>query len=264
MPKTIAEFLRIAGALAILMLAVPAVAQDNPTIFAAASLKNALDDVNAAWKEEAGKEATISYAGSSALARQIEQGAPANVFISADLDWMHYLAERDLVDPQTQVNLLANRIVLIAPAGSDAAATIEPGFDLAGLLGEEERLAMANVEAVPAGRYGKAALEALGVWDSVADKIAQTENVRAALALVSLGEAPLGIVYQTDAAADADVRIVDRFPEDTHPPIVYPVALTAGTANPAAAEFLTFLQSEKAKELFERQGFSVLLPAPVN
>lgn len=254
----------VAGLAALLFTAMPpALAQESPIIFAAASLKNALDNINAAWNEEAGKEATISYASSSALAKQIEEGAPADVFISADLDWMQYLAERDLIDPDTEVRLLGNRIVLIAAADSDADIAIEPGFDLAGLLGDE-RLAMGSVDAVPAGRYGKAALESLGVWDSVADKVAQAENVRAAMALVSLGEAPLGIVYQTDAAADPEVRIVGLFPEDTHPPIIYPVALTADTANPAAAEFLAFLRSEKAAELFEEQGFSVLLPAMVN
>ena len=177
-------------------------------------------------RPKSGEKATISYAASSALAKQIEQGAPADVFFSADLDWMKYLSERKLIKPDTETELLGNRIVLVAPADSSAATEIAPNFDLAGLLGDG-RLAMANVDAVPAGKYGKAALETLGVWASVEGKVAQAENVRAALALVSTGEAPLGIVYQTDAKADPKVKVVGIFPQDTHPPIVYPVAETA-------------------------------------
>src|SRR5690606_27039005 len=218
-------------------------------VFAAASLKNALDDINAAWKDETGKEATISYAGSSALARQIEEGAPADVFISADLAWMAYLSDRNLTRQDTEVELLGNRIVLIAP-----------GCDLAGALGDE-RLAMANVDPGPAGKYGKAALTALGVWDAVSAKVAQAENVRAALALVAAGEAPLGIVYQTDAAADPSVKIVAAFPEDTHEPIVYPAALTAESKAAAAPAFLAYLKTDRARAVFEEQGFTVLAPA---
>ena len=242
------------------MLAAPlpaALAQDTVTVFAAASLKNALDDINAAWKDETGKEATISYAGSSALARQIEEGAPADVFISADLAWMAYLSDRNLTRKDTEVELLGNRIVLIAPADSTAAIGIAPGFDLAGALGDE-RLAMANTDSVPAGKYGKAALEALGVWDAVSARVAQAENVRAALALVAAGEAPFGIVYQTDAAADPSVRIVGTFPEDTHEPIVYPAALTAEAKATDAAAFLDYLGTDTARGLFEAQGFTVL------
>jgi molybdate transport system substrate-binding protein len=235
----------------------PAAAQTKDVvIFAAASLKNALDDINAQWQRETGKKATISYAASPALARQIEQGAPADVFISADLDWMDYLQQRNLIKTQTRSNLLGNKIVLIAPKESNASAKIGPGFNLAGLLGSG-RLAMADTNAVPAGKYGKASLEALGVWASVQDKVAQAENVRAALLLVSRGEAPLGIVYQTDAAADPNVRIVDAFPEATHPAIVYPIALTARTANSDAAAFLAYLKS-KARPMFEKQGFTVV------
>ena len=245
------------------MLAAPlpaALAQDTVTVFAAASLKNALDDINAAWKDETGKEATISYAGSSALARQIEEGAPADVFISADLAWMAYLSDRNLTRKDTEVELLGNRIVLIAPADSAVAIEIAPGFDLAGALGDE-RLAMANVDSVPAGKYGKAALTALGVWDAVSAKVAQAENVRAALALVAAGEAPLGIVYQTDAAADPSVKIVAAFPEDTHEPIVYPAALTAESKAADAPAFLAYLKTDRARALFEEQGFTVLAPA---
>jgi len=241
----------------------PAQAQEQSTVFAAASLRNALEDVSAAWMEAEGKSVTISYAGSSALARQIEQGAPADIFISADLDWMAYLDEQGLIRPDTQLQLLGNRIVLIAHEDVEAQMEIASGFDLANMLGEE-RLAMANVDAVPAGRYGKAALEALGVWSGVEANVAQAENVRAALILVALGEAPFGIVYQTDATAEPAVRIVGVFPEDTHPPIIYPAAITTGSASPDAEAFLAFLQSQTAKELFEAQGFEFLVPVISN
>ncbi|WP_371924292.1 molybdate ABC transporter substrate-binding protein [Aliihoeflea sp. 40Bstr573] len=246
-----------AVSIALCALVMPASAQEPVTVFAAASLKNALDAINESWSQEEGRTATISYAGSSALARQIEEGAPADLFISADLDWMAYLSERALIDTQSERRLLGNRIVLVAPADATTELSIAPGFDLAGALGDG-RLAMANVDAVPAGRYGKAALETLGVWDSVADKVAQAENVRAALQLVALGEAPLGIVYQTDATAEPDVRVVGTFPEDSHDPIVYPAALTTGGANTDAAAFLDYLQGGAARAIFEEQGFTVL------
>lgn len=226
-------------------------------IFAAASLKNALDAINADWQTATGKKAVISYAASSALAKQIEQGAPAQMFISADLDWMDYLARKNLIKGDSRSNLLGNRIVLIAPKDKAQPIEIKPGFDLAKVLGEG-RLAMANVDAVPAGKYGKAALEKLGVWGSVAAKVAQAENVRAALLLVSRGEAAAGIVYQTDAAADPNVQIIGTFPETSHPPIIYPVALTASATNPDATAFLAYLRSEKAKPLFEAQGFTLM------
>jgi molybdate transport system substrate-binding protein len=249
------------GLVALIGLGAPTFAQADVTVFAAASLKNALDDVSAAWTIETGRTATISYAASSALAKQIEEGAPADLYISADLDWMAYLSERNLIRKDSEVRLLGNRIVLIAPADSTARAEIAPGLDLAALLGDG-RLAMANVDAVPAGRYGKAALQWLGAWDGVAEKLAQAENVRAALALVAIGEAPLGIVYATDAAADPSVKIIGTFPEDSHPPIVYPAAVTADAKSPDAAAYLAYLQSEKAAGLFEAQGFTVLAPAP--
>lgn len=236
----------------------PAWSQGNgPVVFAAASLKNALDAVNDAWQKETGKKAIISYGASSALARQIEQAAPAQVFISADLDWMNYLEKRELIAPETRVNLLGNRVVLIAPKDNSRTIEIKPGFDLAGILGDGH-LAMANVDAVPAGKYGKAALEKLKVWSSVSSKAAQADNVRAALLLVSRGEAPVGIVYQTDAAADPNVAIIGTFPQETHPPIIYPVALTASASHPDAAGFLDFIKSGKARSLFETQGFTVL------
>ncbi len=242
----------------------PSRAADNIIVFAAASLKNALDDINAAWKADSGKEATISYAASSALAKQIESAAPADVFISADLQWMNYLAEKNLIKPDSEVKLLGNRIVLIAPKDSRAeAVTIEPNFGLSELVGDG-KLAMADVKAVPAGRYGKAALDTLGVWPAVEGKVAQSENVRAALKLVATGEASLGIVYQTDANAEPGVKVLGTFPENTHEPIVYPAALTASSTNPAAAEFMTYLQSAKARTLFEKQGFTVLVAPPSN
>lgn len=240
-----------------------AMAQDGSTVFAAASLKNALDNVNTACEAEVGSKATISYAASSALAKQIEEGAPADMFISADLDWMKYLADKKLTKPETEIKLLGNRIVLIAPKDSTTQAAIAPGFDLGAAVGDG-KLAMANVDSVPAGKYGKAALEKLGAWDGVSAKVAQAENVRAALKLVSTGEAALGIVYQTDAAADPAVKIVGTFPEDSHPPIIYPVGLTAASKSQDAADFEKCLQTPKAKELFEKEGFTFLAPVVSN
>src|SRR5262245_32594303 len=254
----------IAAVVAMIVFGAPSpFAQEKVTVFAAASLKNALDSISKAWEAETGKKTTISYAASSALAKQIEHGAPADIFISADLDWMKYLSDKKLVKPGTQVKLLGNQLVLIAPKDSKATITIAKNFDLAGLLGAG-RLAMANVDSVPAGKYGKAALTALGVWPSVEKKLAQAENVRAALLLVTTGEAPLGIVYKTDAVADPKVKIIGTFPEDTHEPIVYPAALIAASNNADATAFLKFLQSKKAKEQFEAQGFTVLAPVMSN
>lgn len=238
----------------------PAAAQNRDIlVFAAASLKNALDEAAAQWQRESGKKVVISYAASNTLIKQIEQGAPADMFISADLDWMDYGQQKGLIKPDTRSNLLGNRLVLIAPKDSNISANIQPGFDLAALL-KGGRLAMGNVDAVPAGKYGKASLEKLGAWDGVKDKIAQAESVRAALLLVARGEAPLGIVYQTDAAADPTVKIVGTFPENTHPPIIYPIALTKDSTNPDALAFLNFIRSPAARPIFERQGFTVLGP----
>lgn len=239
-------------------MAAPAWAQARDVVvLAAASLKNALDDASAAWTKEAGRSAKISYAGSSALARQIEAGIPADVFIPADTWWMDHVAARKLIKPSSRTDFLGNRIVLIAPRDSKVELSVEKGFDLRAALGGG-RLAMANIDAVPAGKYGKAALESLGVWPSVADRVAQAENVRMALTLVSRGEAPLGIVYRTDAASDPNVRIVGAFPDGAHPPVVYPLALLATSTNPDAQAFVDFLRSPRARPFFERQGFSVL------
>jgi molybdate transport system substrate-binding protein len=228
-------------------------------IFAAASLKNALDEIAADWTKATGKPAPkISYAASSALAKQMEQGAPADLFISADLDWMDYVEKKDLIKKDTRVNLLGNKIVLIAPKDSTARIDIKQGIDLAKAL-NGGKLAMGNVDAVPAGKYGKAALEKLGAWDGVKDKIAQADNVRAALLLVSRGEAPLGIVYATDAAAEPNVKIVGTFPDGSHPPIIYPAAVVKDAKSADAQPFLDVLKSAKARPAFERQGFTVLV-----
>ena len=232
-------------------------AEQGPTVFAAASLKDALDQINATWQKGGGSPATISYAASSALAKQIEQGAPADIFISADEDWMNYLAERKLIKPDTRFDLLGNSLVLIAPKNSELTAKIGPGFPLAALIGDGH-LAMANTDSVPAGKYGKAALMKLGVWDAVKDKVAQADNVRAALVLVARGEAPLGIVYATDARAEPNVKVLDTFPEDTHPPIIYPAAELAGASSPEAPALLAYLKSASARATFEAQGFKVL------
>jgi molybdate transport system substrate-binding protein len=235
----------------------PAQAAEKVTIFAAASLKNALDGITAAWRQETGKEATIAYAASSALAKQIEAGAPADIFISADLDWMDYVAKKQLIKEDTRTNLLGNRIVLVASKDNAEPVEIKKDFDLAKLLGDD-RLAMGAVDSVPAGKYGKAALESLGVWSSVESKVAGAESVRAALLLVSRGEAPYGIVYQTDAAADKDVKIVGTFPKDSHKPIIYPIAVLAESKNADAVSLFDYIKSDKAVPFFEKHGFTVL------
>jgi len=247
-----------AAAIAIALAPHPVTAQDKSiTVFAAASMKNALDDVDDAFTKQSGIKVVASYAASSALMKQIEQGAPADVFLSADIDWMDYGAKRNLIKNDTRLNLLGNRLVLIAPKDSKIDnVSIAPGFDLAGLAGSG-RIATGDVRAVPAGLYAKAALERLGVWAAVQPKLAMAENVRAALVLVARGEAPLGIVYETDAKIDPGVKIVGAFPTDSHPPIIYPVALTKD-AKPEAASYLAFLRTQAARAIFERYGFSVL------
>ena len=241
------------------LAALPARAQDKSlTIFAAASMKNAIDDINAAFTKATGIKAVASYAASSALAKQIEQGAPADIFASADLDWMDYLAKKKLIKADTRVNLLGNRLVLIAPKDSKiGTVAIGPGFDLAKLAGDG-RIATGDVRAVPAGKYAKAALVKLGAWSAAEQKFAMAENVRAALVLVGRGEAALGIVYETDAKVEPNVKIVGRFPEDSHPAITYPVALTVN-AKPEAARYLAFLRSAAAKMVFETYGFTFLI-----
>ena len=248
---------RIAAAIITLcLLAAPAFAADL-VVFAAASLKDALDDANAAYAKQGGGKVIVSYAASPTLAKQIEQGAPADLFISADEDWMNYVQGKSAIRPETRADFLANSIVLVAPADSAQTVAIEPNFPLARLLGEG-KLAMADTSAVPAGKYGKAALERLGVWDQVKDRIAQAENVRAALILVARGEAPFGIVYRTDAAAEPKVKVVGTFPDNTHPPIVYPVAITQSSRNVEAPKYLAWLRSRAAEPYFVKQGFQVM------
>jgi len=230
---------------------------DDITVFAASSMTNAMAEIEQGFETETGHDLSVSLAGSSALARQIQQGAPADVFISANPGWMDALEADGLLAPDTRFDLLGNRIVLIAHDSPAQPVKITPDLDLASLLAGG-KLAMASVDAVPAGIYGKAALEHLDLWNSVAPQVVQTKNVRAALALVALGEAPFGIVYATDAAADNRVRVVGEFPQDSHPPIVYPAAGIAGRDSKAAADFITFLQSPKARAAFARQGFAVI------
>jgi molybdate transport system substrate-binding protein len=228
------------------------------TVFAAASMKNALDDVDAAFTKQSGVKVVASYDASSALMKQIEGGAPADAFISADLHWMDYGSQKKLINDSTRVNLLGNKLVLIA--GKDSKidnVTIGPNFDLAKLAGDG-RIATGDVKAVPVGLYAKAALEKLGVWSAVEPKMAMTANVRAALVLVARGEAPLGIVYSTDAKVEPGVKVVGVFPEDSHEPIVYPVAATV-SAKPDTTAYLAFLRSAAAKTIFENYGFSVLV-----
>jgi molybdate transport system substrate-binding protein len=227
-------------------------------VFAAASLKTALDDIAAGWQRETGQVVRISYAGTPALARQIEQGAPADVFISADRDWMDYLANRKLVGESQP--LVGNRLVLVAPRDSRVALRLAQGASLAAALGGG-RLAVANVQSVPAGRYARVALESLGLWGQVAGRLVQTGDVRAALRLVARGEVPLGIVYATDARAEPQVRMVDLFPASSHPPIEYRVAMVAGSAHPRTREFIGYLDSEPALAAFRREGFTILRDA---
>jgi molybdate transport system substrate-binding protein len=254
------RFARLAATAALIATGLPlshVVAQEKSlTVFAAASLKNALDDANAAFTNT---KVVVSYAASSALAQQIENGAPADVFISADLQWMDYLSQKNLVNPDTRVNLLGNKLVLVAPADSKLdKVEIAKGFDLARLAGDG-RIAVADVRGVPAGLYAKAALQSLGAWAAVEPKLAMAENVRATLAFVARGETPLGIVYATDAKVEPKVKIVGIFPESSHPPIVYPVAAMAASTNAEVANYLNFLRTSAAKAIFERYGFSYLI-----
>ena len=253
-------FARFFVILACLLAAAPAVvAQEQITVFAAASLKNALDDTSAAFTKATGVNVVTSYAASSALAKQIEHGAPADVFITADLQWMDYAAKRKLIKSDTRINLLGNRLVLIA--GQDSKLDhvhIAQGFDIANLAGDG-RIAVADVKAVPAGLYARAALEKLGAWAAAEPKLAMAENVRATLAFVARGETPIGIVYETDAKIEPKVKIVGVFPDDAYPPVIYPVAATAPSSKPAVARYLDFLRAPIAKAIFERYGFSFLI-----
>jgi molybdate transport system substrate-binding protein len=237
----------------------PATAEDKTlTVFAAASMKNALDDIDTSFTAKTGIKVSASYAASSTLAKQIEQGAPADIFVSADTDWMNYATARKTINESTRSNLLGNSIVLIAPKDSKIGnVTIGQGFDLAKLAGDG-KIATGDVKSVPVGKYAKAALEKLGAWQAAEQKFAMAESVRAALTLVARGEAVLGIVYSTDAKVEPGVKIVGTFPADSHPPIIYPVAATS-TAKPEAKQYLDYLHSSAAKMLLEKYGFNYLL-----
>lgn len=221
----------------------------GPVVLAASSLQEALEEVGAAWEEQGHPAPVLSFAGSSALARQIEQGAPADLFISADEEWMDTVEAKELLRPGTRADLLGNQLVVIAPLGGKADALPALG---------DGRLALADPEAVPAGRYAKAALESLGLWDDLADNVVPAENVRAALAFVERGEAALGIVYATDAKASTKVRVVEQLPEGSHPPIRYPAAVLAASTHPDAAAFRAFLASDGARRIFTQRGFAVV------
>jgi molybdate transport system substrate-binding protein len=232
-------------------------AQETVTVFAAASLQNALIDAAAKFTDATGIKVKFSFDATSTLARQIEDGAPADLFASADIDWMDYLAQGNLIKPQTRVNLLSNRLVIIAPRNS---ATNELKLDTASIeaaLGSG-RIATGAVETVPVGRYAKLALEKLGLWTALQSRIAPAENVRVALSYVARGEAPLGIVYATDAASEPRIKVVATFPRDTHPPIVYPFAVVTGAKGDGATRFLDFLQGPVARQSFSAQGFSFI------
>jgi molybdate transport system substrate-binding protein len=231
-------------------------AQDT-TVMAAASLTDAMKELGQAWAAKGHPAPRFSFGASSALARQIEQGAPADIFASADEPWADYLQSRDLLVPDTRTSPLGNALVLIAPADQPGAVTIGPGVDLLRRLGATGRLATGDPASVPAGKYAQAALTKLGVWDKVAPRIARAENVRAALLLVERGEAPLGIVYATDAAASRGVRVVGTFPESSHPPISYPFALTRQGNTDEARALLGFLTGPEAAPVYRRLGFSV-------
>jgi molybdate transport system substrate-binding protein len=236
----------------------PQAQQSSLTIFAAASMKNALDDANAAFTKRTSIKTVASYAATSALMRQIEQGAPADIFASADLDWMEYGLKNKLINPDSRINLLGNRLVLIAPKDSKIdTVKLEKGFDLAKLVGNG-RIATGEVKSVPVGRYAVAALQKLGMWASIEKRMAMVENVRVALTFVARGEAALGIVYETDAKVEPGVKIVAHFPADSHPEIVYPVGATV-KAKSEAARYLDFLQTQASKAIFEKYGFSFLV-----
>jgi molybdate transport system substrate-binding protein len=232
-------------------------ADDAPiVVFAAASLTNALQEAGDAFTKQTSVPVKFSFAASSTLARQIESGSPADIFFSADLEWMDYLQGKKLIKRETRHDVLGNTLVLIAPAGSQIELKIAPRFALARALGEG-RLATGDPDSVPVGRYAQAALTKLGVWQEVAVRLVRADSVRSALAFVDRGEAPLGIVYRTDALIDKRVRVVDTFPADTHDPIVYPIALTTA-ASPQSAQFVTYLRGPDGDSAFKRYGFTTL------
>lgn len=252
------NFLRHLAALLLALLPAGATAQDRAplTVFAAASLTEALQDVGRAYTRRSGRPVRFSFASSALIARQLEGGARADLFVSADTLWMDHVEARGLIDPATRRNLLSGRLALVAPRAATTRLAIAPGFPLARALGPRGRLAVGDPGYVPAGRYARAALTSLGVWTSVAHRLAPADSVRAALAFVARGEAPLGIVYQTDTRIEPGVRIVGLFPAASHPPIVYPMAVTR-TATPAARALYAFLRGPQATAIFRRYGFGM-------
>lgn len=244
---------------ALALCATSAMAQTprGPLVLAAASLQESLNAAADTWAAQGHPRPVLSFAASSALARQIENGAPADLFLSADEEWMDHVvkAPGDRVKPGTRISLLTNSLALIAPAQSAVRLTIAPGFPLAAALGPNGRLAMGQVASVPAGKYGRDALMALRVWPAVEGRVAGADSVRSAMALVSRGEAPLGIVYTTDARADKRVRVVGIFPANSHKPIVYPLARLSASTNPDAEGFRRFLASPQGKAIFRAYGF---------
>lgn len=251
------RFLALAGA-AVLAAAAPAHARQPLTVFAAASLKEAMDEAAAGYGAATGQPVRVSFAATPALARQIARGAPADVFVAADLEWMDVLQADGLVDPSTRIGLLGNRLVLVAPATSKAGpVALRRGVDLRPLLGARGRIALGRVDSVPAGRYAKAALAELGMWDALETRVAGVESVRAALMLVARGEAPLGVVYASDARAEPRVRVLATFPPGSHPDIVYPAARVAASRHPHAAGFVHWLRSPAARTIFRRHGFTL-------
>ncbi|HWE72021.1 MAG TPA: molybdate ABC transporter substrate-binding protein [Stellaceae bacterium] len=240
-----------------LFVMAPAALADDVLIFAAASLKNALDDAITNYTKSGAPAPKVSYGSSGALAKQIDSDAPADIFISADPDWMNDVQKNAKIKTDTRFDFLGNVLVLVEPADSTKTVDIKPNFPLATMLGNE-KLSMADPDSVPAGMYGKAALQKLGVWNAVEPKVARAQDVRGALLFVSRKEAPFGIVYQTDAAAEKGVKIAGVFPADTYPPITYPAAITASSKNPDAAKFFAYLKSDAAKPFFSKQGFAIL------
>jgi molybdate transport system substrate-binding protein len=224
------------------------------TVFAAASLSTTLETVGKSFTADTGIPVRFSFAASSALARQIESGSPADVFVSADQEWMDYLATRKLMRADSRADIVSNSLVLVAPSDSRITLAIKPGFALAQALGSKGRLATGDPDTVPAGKYARAALIKLGVWNTVQDRLIPADNVRTALNFVALGEAPLGIVYATDARGNSKVRVVDTFPASAHERITYPAAVTA-VAGTEARRFVQYLQGAKARSVFDAAGF---------
>lgn len=248
----------VAGIVSTLIVSASPHAQGSNAIvvYAAANLKNVIDEMMAAWRSRGGQPVVASYSHAPALAKQIEQGAPADIFVSADVDWMDYVDKLNLIDRKTRVDLVGNSLVLIAASDDPVRLELKPGVDLAGATGDG-RIAVCTIASCPGGKYAKAALEGLGIWDAVRPKLVDQETIRVALAAVARGEAKFAIVYSTDAAIEPKVRVVDRFPEGSHPPVVFPAAIVAGSKHPGATAFFDFLRSPDGAAVFEKYGFVV-------